>query len=141
VRTCFFSHFFCPRWLLFCRPRPPPSPRHSSPCFSSLLIPFSPSSLVSLVLGPSSGYRCGSSFVVIGCWASRMGVVVVWVVVVVVVGSGCGGWMSLDVVGGCSGWMSWPWDLVVWFVCVARPLPSLNGTYFPNVLNILALVA
>jgi hypothetical protein len=70
-----------------------------------------------------------------------MGVVVVWVVVVVVVGSGCGGWMSLDVVGGCSGWMSWPWDPVVWFVCVARPLPSLNGTYFPNVLNILALVA
>jgi hypothetical protein len=92
----FFLFFFCPCWLLFHRPRPPPSPHHLSPCFSSLSIPFLPSSFISLVLGHSSDYRCGSSFVVIGCWASRGGVVVVVVVVV-----GCGWMWWVDVVDGC----------------------------------------
>ena len=68
------------------------------------------------------------------------GVGVVWVwVVVVVVGCDCGGWMSLDVVVVVGWQMLLPWEVFGLFG-VTWPLPSLNGTYLPDVQNKLALV-
>src|ERR1700729_606997 len=101
--TCFFSCFSCPHWLVFRRQCLPPTPRHSSPGFSGLSTPFSwSSSLVSLALAPSSDRRCGFCVAAIGCWASLVDAVVVWVVWVVVVAVGCS-WWWLDVVrfDGC----------------------------------------
>ena len=63
-----------------------------------------------------------------------------WLDVVVVVGCGGGGlmwlWSSVERM-----WLRMlPWELFGYFG-VTRPLPSVNGTYLPNVYEILALVA
>ena len=61
----------------------------------------------------------------------------------VVVGCSCGGWMLLDVVLDVvvvvSWWMSLPWELFGIFG-MTQPLPSLDGTYLPDVQNKLAFV-
>ena len=60
---------------------------------------------------------------------------------IVVVGCGwMSGWMWLDVVVVVGWRMSLPWEVFGLFG-VTRPLPSLDGTYLPDVQNILALVA
>ena len=50
------------------------------------------------------------------------------------------GWMWLDVVVVVGWGMSLPWEVFGLFG-VTRPLLSLNGTYLPDVQNILALMA